>query len=198
MHIQSDQHSMAADHYSSTTELDHIRGPPESAIPIDYTPQYSNEMYEPGDTVPSVAADHYSSTIELDHIKGPPESAIPIDYTTEYSNEMYESGDTIASLTRARNPFGIPNGVEDFSSVNRVRERQVLGMDNPRISEDIVSVPLDDIHVQEVEPQTAEEEEPALPLSDAPLIGAPFRLISFFAKYVSGADLVEQESARSG
>ena len=145
----------------------------------------------------SMAADHFSSTTELDHIKRPPESA-SIDHTPEYSNELYESGDTIASLARARNPFGIPNGLEDFASLNGVRQGQVLGMDNPRISEDIVSVPLDDIHVQEVEPQTARDEETALPLSDAPLIGAPFRLISFFAKYVSGADLVHENRARSG
>ncbi|KAG9149129.1 hypothetical protein Leryth_010718 [Lithospermum erythrorhizon] len=31
-----------------------------------------------------------------------------------------------------------------------------------------------------------------IPLTDAPLIGAPFRLISFFARYVSGADLVNK------
>nr|XP_043609033.1 paramyosin isoform X2 [Erigeron canadensis] len=31
-----------------------------------------------------------------------------------------------------------------------------------------------------------------VPLTDAPLIGAPFRLISFVARYVSGADLVQK------
>ncbi|XP_047316398.1 putative leucine-rich repeat-containing protein DDB_G0290503 isoform X2 [Impatiens glandulifera] len=33
--------------------------------------------------------------------------------------------------------------------------------------------------------------------TDAPLTGAPFRLISFFARYVSGADLVNKEAANS-
>ncbi|XP_038906167.1 myosin-6 [Benincasa hispida] len=38
-------------------------------------------------------------------------------------------------------------------------------------------------------PATGSDEQDVL-LSDAPLIGAPYRLISFMAKYVSGADLV--------
>lgn len=38
-------------------------------------------------------------------------------------------------------------------------------------------------------PATEIDEKDVL-LSDAPLIGAPYRLISFMAKYVSGADLV--------
>ncbi|XP_010529279.1 PREDICTED: rho-associated protein kinase 2 [Tarenaya hassleriana] len=42
----------------------------------------------------------------------------------------------------------------------------------------------------DVEAQVVEQEEP-LPITDAPLIGAPFRLVSFVARYVSGADLVE-------
>ncbi|XP_011622689.2 uncharacterized protein LOC18432389 [Amborella trichopoda] len=33
-----------------------------------------------------------------------------------------------------------------------------------------------------------------IPLSDAPLIGAPFRMLSFFAKYVTGADLVKPKN----
>lgn len=37
-----------------------------------------------------------------------------------------------------------------------------------------------------------EDEKAEVPISDAPLIGAPFRLISFVARYVSGADLVEK------
>ncbi|KAJ0625323.1 putative transcription factor bZIP family [Helianthus annuus] len=35
------------------------------------------------------------------------------------------------------------------------------------------------------------ENSDVVPLTDAPLIGAPFRLISFVARYVSGADLVQ-------
>ncbi|KAK1283578.1 hypothetical protein QJS10_CPB21g01696 [Acorus calamus] len=51
-----------------------------------------------------------------------------------------------------------------------------------------------EVPVQENE--TVEEQN--IPLSDAPLIGAPFRLISFFARYVSGADLVNKSRPNSG
>ncbi|XVF29739.1 hypothetical protein REPUB_Repub15cG0148000 [Reevesia pubescens] len=57
-------------------------------------------------------------------------------------------------------------------------------------SGEIVQIPLDDTDVRDLESQAIDSEENAVPLMDAPLIGAPFRLISFFAKYVSGADLV--------
>ncbi|KAG2296328.1 hypothetical protein Bca52824_042997 [Brassica carinata] len=42
---------------------------------------------------------------------------------------------------------------------------------------------------------SGEEEEASggVPLVDAPLIGAPFRLVSFVARYVSGADLAEKK-----
>ncbi|KAK4253417.1 hypothetical protein QN277_010727 [Acacia crassicarpa] len=61
---------------------------------------------------------------------------------------------------------------------------------------EIVQIPLDDNDVRSPELQSAQNVEPddELPLTDAPLIGAPFRLISFVAKYVSGADLVNQNS----
>lgn len=36
------------------------------------------------------------------------------------------------------------------------------------------------------------EEKTDIPLSDSPLIGAPFRLVSFFTRYVSGADLLNK------
>ncbi|XP_068668453.1 WEB family protein At4g27595, chloroplastic-like [Aristolochia californica] len=63
---------------------------------------------------------------------------------------------------------------------------------------EIVSVPLQEDEIQEIEEvnlHITEIKDPsAVPFSDAPLIGAPFRLISFVAKYVSGADLVENGS----
>jgi hypothetical protein len=53
---------------------------------------------------------------------------------------------------------------------------------------------LDDNEVPDLEMQAAETDykSGAVPLTDAPLIGAPFRLISFVAKYVSGGDLVNR------
>lgn len=79
---------------------------------------------------------------------------------------------------------------------------------------DIVEVPLDENEIQEVEIKQEQLEEhniwdvesqslktgedAGVPLSDAPLIGAPFRLISFMASYVSGADLVSRNGPGSG
>ncbi|XP_039830426.1 uncharacterized protein LOC120691421 isoform X10 [Panicum virgatum] len=62
-------------------------------------------------------------------------------------------------------------------------------------SEEIVSVPLDDIQIHEDDPRQpgAEDEIDEVPFSDAPITGAPFRLISFVARYVSGADLVTKK-----
>lgn len=67
--------------------------------------------------------------------------------------------------------------------------------DGPRTSEEIVPVPLDDIQIHEDDPRQsgAADEIDEVPFSDAPIIGAPFRLISFVARYVSGADLVNQK-----
>ncbi|CAA7392943.1 unnamed protein product [Spirodela intermedia] len=70
--------------------------------------------------------------------------------------------------------------------------------DGSKQSPEIVQIPLDDDREQVQLAPAAREVEAAemaaVPLSDAPLIGAPFRLISFFANYVSGADLVKESS----
>lgn len=65
--------------------------------------------------------------------------------------------------------------------------------------EEIVQIPLDDNDVRDLQLQDTKnvENDDAVPITDAPLIGAPFRLISFFAKYVSGADLVSQNSSNT-
>lgn len=63
-------------------------------------------------------------------------------------------------------------------------------------------LPMEEGEIEQIPPQEnedrnrnrelsgAESDEKDVLLSDAPLIGAPYRLISFMAKYVSGADLV--------
>lgn len=58
---------------------------------------------------------------------------------------------------------------------------------------EIVQIPVDENHVvgSTLQPQLYEEKTD-IPLSDSPLIGAPFRMVSFFARYVSGADLVNK------
>uniref|UniRef100_A0A0D9VTN7 Uncharacterized protein n=1 Tax=Leersia perrieri TaxID=77586 RepID=A0A0D9VTN7_9ORYZ len=69
--------------------------------------------------------------------------------------------------------------------------------DEPGTSEEILPVALDDIQIHEEDPHPAvadvDEEAEEVPFSDAPIVGAPFRLISFVARYVSGADLVSQK-----
>ncbi|KAL5058355.1 hypothetical protein RYX36_029959 [Vicia faba] len=66
-------------------------------------------------------------------------------------------------------------------------------------SDEIVQIPLDDNDVRDLQLQGAKnvENDDAVPITDAPLIGAPFRLISFFANYVSGVDLIDQKSSNT-
>ncbi|KAK9723753.1 hypothetical protein RND81_05G023000 [Saponaria officinalis] len=63
------------------------------------------------------------------------------------------------------------------------------------VSGEIVQIPLNENEVHDLEAQEFRvEADEGVPITDAPLIGAPFRLISFVAKYVSGADLVNSSS----
>uniref|UniRef100_A0A803L3J8 Uncharacterized protein n=2 Tax=Chenopodium quinoa TaxID=63459 RepID=A0A803L3J8_CHEQI len=63
---------------------------------------------------------------------------------------------------------------------------------------EIVQISLDENESQDIEAQASVGVgDESVPLADAPLIGAPFRLISFFANYVSGADLVNKGPANS-
>ncbi|XP_009133266.1 chromosome partition protein Smc isoform X21 [Brassica rapa] len=66
------------------------------------------------------------------------------------------------------------------------------------LSEETVPVSVNPNGEIDVESQVAvageaEEVSGGVPLVDAPLIGAPFRLVSFVARYVSGADLAEKK-----
>lgn len=64
-------------------------------------------------------------------------------------------------------------------------------------TEETVPVSLNPNGEIDVESQVAvaseDEVSVGVPLVDAPLIGAPFRLVSFVARYVSGADLAEKK-----
>ncbi|KAL7248734.1 hypothetical protein ACSBR2_003476 [Camellia fascicularis] len=65
-------------------------------------------------------------------------------------------------------------------------------------SEEIVQIPLDENEVGDPGLQLTHDDQTIhVPITDAPLIGAPFRLISFVARYVSGADLVNKSSVNS-
>lgn len=61
---------------------------------------------------------------------------------------------------------------------------------------EIVQISLDKNEIRDLGIQAANNDEnTVVEFSDAPLIGAPFRLISFVAKYVSGADLIDKNSS---
>ncbi|XP_057477290.1 golgin IMH1-like isoform X2 [Actinidia eriantha] len=74
-------------------------------------------------------------------------------------------------------------------------------------SEEIVQIPLNESEVKEDhpslqlnrdDPKSDVDPKNDVSLADAPLIGAPFRFVSFVARYVSGADLVNKSSVNSG
>ncbi|KAJ6798518.1 Uncharacterized protein M6B38_209635 [Iris pallida] len=187
------------------TELPEGKDPNYQVVVNIPAEQLEPENIVPLEKVKGVHPEAEQQNISVDdstkeNVTAPLEAAISADYSSEYNVGMYGSGEMTQSLSGAHDTCGIPNGAEDFENLNDVRRVPILGIDNSRISEDVVSVPLDDIQVVEAEPQPVKNEmTPAeLPLSDAPLIGAPFRLFSFVAKYVSGADLVNQERSRSG
>ncbi|XP_008810853.2 uncharacterized protein LOC103722175 [Phoenix dactylifera] len=119
------------------------------------------------------------------------------DNVSGYGEKISELGEKGQPSVGIHGRFNTSNGIGDFVADPGVRSAQPPGLDEPRISEDIVSVPLDEIQIHEEDLQGMKNNEkaPAVPLSDAPLIGAPFRLISFVAKYVSGADLMSQDNS---
>lgn len=97
-------------------------------------------------------------------------------------------------------PMQLPETtINDVSSEGLIdmnaHQRSKQDCDEPRTSEEILPVALDDIQIHEEDPQppVADDEAEEVPFSDAPIVGAPFRLISFVARYVSGADLVNQK-----
>ncbi|KAK8961643.1 hypothetical protein KSP40_PGU002936 [Platanthera guangdongensis] len=104
---------------------------------------------------------------------------------------ILESNGSIQTMGYALESFRT-NGGEDVGSVGQSEQMRLLGFNDSGKSEDVVSVPLDD-NVHGLKP-TGEvmDSEQTIPISDAPLIGAPFRLITFVTRYVSGADLVDQ------
>ncbi|XP_020580081.1 uncharacterized protein LOC110024453 [Phalaenopsis equestris] len=117
------------------------------------------------------------------------------DHASVFPKSTLKFNETIKTKTKPNENLNV-NGAEDLGSVAQLRQLQGLGLDDSRISADVVSVPLDDIIV-ELKPAAEKiETEPVVPLSDAPLIGAPFRLISFVARFVSGSDLVDKEKPK--
>ncbi|KAF8394804.1 hypothetical protein HHK36_018740 [Tetracentron sinense] len=87
----------------------------------------------------------------------------------------------------------------ESSGVAPIQLEELLGSYETDEYGEIEQIALDEKEVQDLELQAAVTVERAsVTLSDAPLVGAPFRLISFVAKYVSGADLVDKSTLNLG
>ncbi|XP_078446718.1 mitochondrial ATP synthase D chain-related protein [Wolffia australiana] len=97
-----------------------------------------------------------------------------------------------------------PDGLKQSPEIEEIFPGALQSSDGLKPSPEIVQIPLNDrggdhggqpqflltseVKVTDMKP---------VPLTDAPLIGAPFRLISFVAKYVSGTDLVQEKPQNS-
>ncbi|GKB37068.1 hypothetical protein Tco_0882010, partial [Tanacetum coccineum] len=126
---------------------------------------------------------------------------------TDPMQSLAEKSDTISDLgpsSEARDGMVSDKHVEPLNDEvtvlknNNVDHMNAEGSDLNTISrasiEEIVQISLDENDVAAPTTSTSfpvPEKTDPVALTDAPLIGAPFRLISFVARYVSGADLVQ-------
>ncbi|KAD0767446.1 hypothetical protein E3N88_43734 [Mikania micrantha] len=95
------------------------------------------------------------------------------------TTETVQTPSSAEELDTISNVSGSKDGMPSDKLVNQISRASME-------SGDIVQISLN-----ENEATTGDKFDP-VPLTDAPLIGAPFRLISFVARYVSGADLVQK------
>lgn len=116
------------------------------------------------------------------------------------SDNMYRVNNIPVSAYASNHPDETSVNFPEATSSNGAGQSLIdvnahQGFDEPRTSGEIVPVPLDDIEIHEDDPQppVSEVDTDEVPFTDAPIVGAPFRLISFVARYVSGADLVNQK-----
>lgn len=119
--------------------------------------------------------------------------------TATVADTMSESNENLSVTGKKLESVEIvPVKVENIGS-NNVDIEHAAAIPNSSVSDEpgeIVQISLDENEIRDLELQAANnDEKAAVPISDAPLIGAPFRLISFVAKYVSGADLVNKSSS---
>ncbi|KAL3536620.1 hypothetical protein ACH5RR_005081 [Cinchona calisaya] len=110
------------------------------------------------------------------------------------SDSMYEtSAKMLVPDIRVQSQEGCVRGDLDY-------QKTMLFSDSSEIIEtdEIVQIPLEENENKPIDVEAVNiAQKTEIPISDAPLIGAPFRLISFVARYVSGADLVEKSSVNS-
>lgn len=148
-------------------------------------------------------------SVKLDNqiVASPPSSSIkkdPMITTISDALPMSESSENIPTLNQLECSREVAAIKEERNGVNHMHAEPaavVINSSEPDNSGEIVQIPLDDNEVRDVESQQQVVEdngEAGVPLTDAPLIGAPFRFVSFVAKYVSGADLVSNNSSNLG
>ncbi|XP_074587641.1 uncharacterized protein LOC141843485 isoform X2 [Curcuma longa] len=144
----------------------------------------------------------HASSSELKHTDTQVGSSSP-SHLPETDEKITESGKTVEFFVAPQDEF-VANGGDvnlDSETIGQPGVQPLLV--EPRISE-VGTVAFDEIQIHEDnkrEMMTNDDPVPdeKVPFTDAPLIGAPFRLISFMAKYVSGADLAKrQDDSQSG
>ncbi|KAJ8511540.1 hypothetical protein OPV22_001974 [Ensete ventricosum] len=158
--------------------------------------ELSEKVNEPY-TVPEKHGGYPSGT-DLNNVEMLDRPSSPSHYVSEFEEKIKDLGETVQPSVELQENFGANNGINDMDS-ETVDQPGTPPSDEPSTSEP-ATVPFDEIQIHKEDLTGVKNNEiaEAIPLSDAPLIGAPFRLISFMAKYVSGADLVKQNSSRSG
>ncbi|XP_050114648.1 E3 ubiquitin-protein ligase BRE1-like isoform X4 [Malus sylvestris] len=132
-----------------------------------------------------------ASTTESNTPVVPPETASVIDPVSLSTEDMSTSDEKLDS------PKVVPIKQEMHSNGNMDSEHDALVPELPVSDEvsEIVQIPLDENEVRNLEVSLENDKNAGVPLVVAPLIGAPFRLMSYVARYVSGADLVNKGSA---
>lgn len=147
-----------------------------------------NELY--------VELDRRSAEVELSGGTGT-DGSVEFTKPANEAVPMPESGQIISKSAQDLNHLE-ESPVQDNSNAIDAKHATKAISTSSFVSEDsgeIVQIPLDDNEVRSPQLQAAQNvENDEVPITDAPLIGAPFRLISFVANYVSGADLVSQSS----
>ncbi|KAG5135154.1 hypothetical protein JHK82_026342 [Glycine max] len=143
-----------------------------------------------------VELDHQSAVTEpneMTEFAKPTGVAIPPPESAEYASVSAPKLNSLEETSVKDNG----NSFNDAKHVVGVMSNSSLLSDD---AGEIVQIPLDDNEIQDIELQDAknvENDADAVPITDAPLIGAPFRLISFVANFVSGADLVDPSSSNT-
>ncbi|GMY25733.1 golgin subfamily A member 2 isoform X2 [Fagus crenata] len=150
-----------------------------------------NELY--------VELDRQSPTAGLPSATGS-DQMVETAETASVANPLSESNENLSVTGKKLESVEIvPIQVETIGA-DDVDVEQDSVIPNALISEEpgeIVQISLDENEIRDFGMQAGNDDEKTpVQFSDAPLIGAPFRLISFVATYVSGGDLVNKNSSR--